>query len=650
MKDYSDPIRAVYAACVDECMAALCRHFNTKSTGYDGTFAYQTVMLAQLGAARREVADIIARHTAGMEGMVSEAVRTAMLKAVKEVEPSLMAAVKAGVVDGTEVPVSESIQTALSSYSRQAVDQLNLVNTVMLESCLNNYRALVSNTAAYEAQLDKAQQILNAQTGKVLTGVNSHQQAVRQAVQRFARTSLTVFTDKAGHRWSPEAYAAMDIRTTVNNAARQAVLDRNEEYGNDLVSVPINATARPKCFPWQGKVISTANEARTVTDLHDKPIRVYAISETTYGEPDGLWGINCHHQPTPFFAGLSVLRGEVPDKADNDALYALTQQQRRLERDVRNLKREAVMLDAAGDAEGFAIAARKVKAAQSRLREHCEQNSLPMRSDRTQVLGFDQRLSRKATKAAQQQMGPVKPSRQTTPQTAPKVPKRGKAAFANAGGKTTKARFSEGDYSYRSTLEARFQQGSKTVQQIYDKYIPAGGVVEDGNWRGKPSAYYSPSSRKIRMNFADDAANPRGVGSTWLHEHGHSVDHAAGYLSRSSDFRSALQQDFDTYISNYMSSKGIATKTEAYAYISLDLEKSDQLHSVSDLFGGLSRNRCVGSWQHSTGYWRDPNALTDEAFAHMFEASFSQEKVVLFNTYFPTAFAVFNQLIGGNTP
>ena len=134
MKDYSDPIRAVYAACVDECIAALCRHFNTKSTGYDGTFAYQTAMLAHLGAVRREVADIIARHTYSVDGMVSEAVRSAMLKAVNEIEPDLLAAVQAGVVEGTDVPISESIEMALTSYSRQAVEQLNLVNTVMLES------------------------------------------------------------------------------------------------------------------------------------------------------------------------------------------------------------------------------------------------------------------------------------------------------------------------------------------------------------------------------------------------------------------------------------------------------------------------------------------------------------------------------------
>lgn len=401
MQDFSDPIRAVYAACVDECMAALCSHFNVKAKGFDSDFAYQTAMLAKLGAVRREVADIIARHTTGMDGMVSDAVRRAMVKAVREVEPSLVAAVKAGVIDGTDVPIDDSIRTALGSYSRQAMEQLNLVNTVMLDSCLMQYRKMVSDTAAYEAQLNRAQEILNAETGKVITGVSSHQQAVRKAVHQFAQTGLTGFTDRAGHMWSPEAYAAMDIRTTTNNAARQAVMDRNRAYGNDLVSVPINATARPKCYPWQGKVISTENRARDVTDLHGNPIHVYAVLETTYGEPDGLWGINCHHQPTPFFDGLSVLRGEVPDKADNDARYAAIQQQRQLERTLRSLYREAVMLAAAGDDDALSPLAQKISAVKGRLEAHCEDNELTYRRDRVEVYGYDptvmQRVNRLIT-------------------------------------------------------------------------------------------------------------------------------------------------------------------------------------------------------------------------------------------------------------
>lgn len=399
MEDFSEPIRAVYAACVDECMAALCRHFNRSAKGYDGSFAYQTAMLSRLGAVRREAADIIARRTYGVDGMVSEAVRSAMVKAVREVEPSLVAAVKAGVIDGTDAPIDESIRTALESYARQAVEQLNLVNTVMLDSCLTQYRRMVSDTAAYETQLNRAQEILNAETGKVITGVSSHQQAVRKAVHQFAQTGLTGFTDKAGHVWSPEAYAAMDIRTTTSNAARQAVMDRNRDYGNDLVSVPINATARPKCYPWQGKVISTENRARTVTDLNGSAIHVYALRETSYGEPDGLWGINCHHQPSPFFDGMSVIRGDIPPKEENDARYDAIQQQRHLERTLRSLKREAVMLDAAGDDEALPALAKKIKTVQGRLDAHCEEFELPMRSNRVQVAGYDRMFSHRVNMA-----------------------------------------------------------------------------------------------------------------------------------------------------------------------------------------------------------------------------------------------------------
>lgn len=634
MKDYSDPIRAVYAACVDECMAALCKHFNTKASGYSGTFAYQTAMLAKLGAVRRETADIIARHTSGMDGMVSEAVRTAMLQAVKEVEPSLVAAVKAGVVDGTDVPVSESIKTALTSYSHQAVEQLNLVNTVMLESCLNNYRALVSNTAAYEAQLDKAQEILNAQTGKVITGVSSHQQAVRQAVQQFARTGLTVFTDKAGHRWSPEAYAAMDVRTTVNNAARQAVLDRNQEYGNDLVSVPINATARPKCYPWQGKVISTANESRTVTDLHDRPVHVYAISETTYGEPDGLWGINCHHQPTPFFAGLSVLRGEVSDKEDNDELYALTQQQRRLERDVRNLKREAVMLDAAGDQEGFAAAARKVKAAQARLRDHCEQNSLPMRSDRTQVLGYNRSVSGKAKEAARPRTEPAK-----TPAAAPTHGK----ATARAAAPVQPEKFAVNDFSYRNTLKRRYDQGTATARAVYDKYIAGQDTIATADWPRDKQAQYDPVTRKISLNLAKDSTNARGAGTTWYHEHGHLVDFSSGLPSHSADFENALRKDFADYVAKIQTKHRLSSSDLVYPILSSRLRPLEY-HSISDLCNAIEP-RCTGCGSHGIDYWKKQHALGEEAFAHMFEASFDSKKTILMQEYFPEAFRQFQSMM-----
>ena len=139
--------------------------------------------------------------------------------------------------------------------------------------------------------------------------------------------------DRGGHKWSVEACVRMDLKTTCSNAANQAVMDRNESYGNDLIWVRTNATERLGCYPCQGKVISMQDRARDVTDGNGNRVHAYAVSQTTYGQPDGIFGINCHHGPMNVFVpGLSYIRGAgtVPDQAENDRLYALTQEQRRL--------------------------------------------------------------------------------------------------------------------------------------------------------------------------------------------------------------------------------------------------------------------------------------------------------------------------------
>lgn len=397
----SQPLVEVYEACVDELLTNLARHFNVKATGPTASFSYETRMLAKFGAINRESAAIIARHVAGADEMVRLAVEQAMLEAIAGEEPSLQAAARQGLVQGTTVPVQESIQARLTAYSRQAVDQLNLVNTVMLDGTWQAYQAGVYQAADVMRQLDAAQTALNQETGKVITGVSSRQQAVRSAVKKMADAGITGFIDHGGHRWSPEAYVRMDIKTTCSNAARQAVFDRNKDYGNDLVWVRVNATARPGCYPWQGKVISTQGRSGVTYDLDDRAIPFYSIHDTTYGQPDGLWGINCHHgPPNVFLPGLSSIRGDVPSAGDNAAAYALTQRQRQLERQVRYAKREAAMLDAAGDKDGFDQAALRVKQRQQALRDFTQANNLPMSGDRTQVLGYNRSVAGKAASAA----------------------------------------------------------------------------------------------------------------------------------------------------------------------------------------------------------------------------------------------------------
>lgn len=370
---FSDPIVRVYEECVDELLINLARHFNVKATGITESFRYEVEMLARMGAIRKESASIIARHVAKNEPMIRLAVEKSMLEALETVEPELAQAAVDGLLNGAEMAVSDGIRNALNNYSRQAVNQLNLVNTVMLDGTVRAYRSGVYAASDIIKQMTAAQDALNVETGKLILGEKTLQSAIRSACTRMQREGITGFVDNSGKRWSAEAYVRMDIKTTCSNAANQGVMDRNQQYGNDLIWVRTNATARPGCFPWQGKVISMENRARDVVDGGGRTVHAYAANETTYGQADGIFGINCHHGPmNVFIPGASRVRGTNMSigQAENDARYKLTQQQRRLEREVRYAKRDLAMLQAAGASEEeIQLAMAKVRRKQAAVRQ-----------------------------------------------------------------------------------------------------------------------------------------------------------------------------------------------------------------------------------------------------------------------------------------
>jgi hypothetical protein len=48
----------------------------------------------------------------------------------------------------------------------------------------------------------------------------------------------------------------------------------------------------------------------------------------------------------------------------------------------------------------------------------------------------------------------------------------------------------------------------------------------------------------IKLHYIADMNNPRGVGVTWFHEHGHMIDELAGNASNNKDFTDALHMVF----------------------------------------------------------------------------------------------------------
>ena len=276
---------------------------------------------------------------------------------------------------------------ALKAYAKQARKSMNMVNTVMRYKARDAAHKAINDTA----ELADKQEFLNAlnkAAGKTVSGIESRQAAMRQCIKEMTDKGIPAFVDKRGREWSPEAYVNMAIRTTAANTAQQAQFDRMDDYGLNLVEVSSHSGARPKCAKDQGKIFNRSGGGGYTTDLHGRKIRYYAWSESSYGEPDGILGINCGHQIYPFTPGVSYQTYFPEPEEENAEAYKKAQQQRELERRVRKSKRECMMLETAGDPEGARQAQQLLKQRQDALRQFCGDNGLRYKPDRTAVADY----------------------------------------------------------------------------------------------------------------------------------------------------------------------------------------------------------------------------------------------------------------------
>nr|DAU75731.1 MAG TPA: minor capsid protein [Caudoviricetes sp.] len=398
----SEPIEQVYSNVVDALLINMARHFNSGASL--STQEWEMRKLSELNQLSAESINIIANLTGQAPDMVRIALENVALKATEDIEADLKEGVKKGKIKasaGENALASASVKEALYAYQTQAKEKMNLVNTTMLASTLDQFRKIITNTVNIAQSLEATQQALNTAAGKVITGVQSRTQALREALSQVHKEGISGFYDRAGRKWTPEAYINMDIRTTAHNTAIEAVKLRQQDYGVEIFRVSRHSGARPLCYPYQGKYFSWDNSSGTFTDGEGKRHRYRPISSTSYGKAAGLFGVNCGHHPITVIPGVSIPRDREPEnKAENDRIYQESQEQRRLERDIRYAKQKAAMLEAAGDKEGFEAEALKIKNAQAKYSAFCKETGRTKRLDRTQVYDYNRSVSSKATAAA----------------------------------------------------------------------------------------------------------------------------------------------------------------------------------------------------------------------------------------------------------
>ena len=364
----------VYASVTDRIMINLAKYFKFIKSPDQMQTAYKFLAekLMQTSNVISETMSIIADGLSGADEALQDVMQETITDTLKTEEPKYRKAVQMGFLPNISVPTSDprEMQAYQKNY-QETVQKLNHVSSVMLESTQQAYQSTVADIAA---RIARTQQILDTAVYDTVSGVSTYNQAMKDAVKKMVENGITGFVDHGGHKWSPEAYVSMVVRTEMFRASREAVWERARQYGNDIYQVSSHSGARPLCYPWQGKLISMNDFSRDVKDLDGNTIHVYAQSETTYGEPAGLFGINCGHYPMTFIPGFSTLKGQGQPPEENEKTYQESQQQRALERKLREQKRDLEVLKAQGaDEQTLQAQRQKVHDASSDIAIFCEQ-------------------------------------------------------------------------------------------------------------------------------------------------------------------------------------------------------------------------------------------------------------------------------------
>lgn len=315
--------------------------------------------LSELGQLNKEHIAILARYSGRTAAEIKKMLKIAGMEEAADMDGQLKALVPEVAATVPAVANSALILGVLSAYEAQALQTYNLINTTMLGEAQHVYLDIVNTTVA-----------------KVLTGVLTPQQALRQTTAKWAEKGIPALIRKDGARMSVEGYVPMVTRTTVQNVTNGMQDARMDEYDIDLVEVSSHMGARPRCAPFQGKVYSRSGKSKLYPPL----------SSTSIGEPSGLFGINCGHVKYPYVHGKSTKRYKPYNKAENDFAYKQSQKQRELERQIRKAKKEQAMMEALGDEQGIKEAKVKVRERQATMRQFIQDTGRTRRRNREQIV------------------------------------------------------------------------------------------------------------------------------------------------------------------------------------------------------------------------------------------------------------------------
>ena len=250
-------------------------------------------------------------------------------------------------------------------------------------------RTMLPPAKAYQWALDAA-------TLKVESGAISYGQAIKDAVRELASNGLRVVDYESGHRDHVDVAARRAVMTGVSQLCSKYTEQAAEYLETPYYEVSAHAGARDKPGPspwsshkdWQGKVYSIR-----AGDIYPSIYEVCGL-----GAVDGLEGANCRHRRNVWVEGVSERTYTDEQLAHIDdglgstfegktyTAYEATQEQRKVERTIRKLKREKAAYKAAGLHEEERAVNIRMRRLNAKYKAFSAAAGLPEQRERMKVL------------------------------------------------------------------------------------------------------------------------------------------------------------------------------------------------------------------------------------------------------------------------
>lgn len=278
--------------------------------------------------------------------------------------------------------------TAIDAIRRQTQDAFRNI-TASMGFLVNAGRTMLPPAKAYQWALDAA-------TLKVESGAISYGKAIKDAVRELASGGLRVVDYESGHRDHVDVAARRAVMTGVSQLCSKYTEQTAEYLETPYFEVSAHAGARDKPGPspwsshkdWQGKVYSIR-----AGDIYPSIYEVCGL-----GAVDGLEGANCRHRRFPWVEGVSERTyTDEQLKHIDDGLgctfegktytaYEATQEQRKVERTIRKLKREKAAYNSAGLHEEEQAVNIRLRRLNAKYKAFSAAAGLPEQRERMKVL------------------------------------------------------------------------------------------------------------------------------------------------------------------------------------------------------------------------------------------------------------------------